>query len=111
MASITDGPKVPISKHSKVKLFKLQWILTKPRVTANWFDYDPLLAPAVVFGILYAVAFAVTAFQFFRYKSWFWVCMVVGALSKLMCEGRISRLRLTVTSGGSWIRCAHLLGG
>ncbi|KAH7407937.1 RTA1 like protein-domain-containing protein [Cadophora sp. MPI-SDFR-AT-0126] len=59
MASINDGPKVPIT---------------------NWYDYEPVLAPAIVFGILYTVAFAVTTYQFFRYKTWFWICMVVGAL-------------------------------
>ncbi|PVH72811.1 RTA1-domain-containing protein [Cadophora sp. DSE1049] len=56
MASINDGPKVPIN------------------------DYEPQLAPAIVFGILYTVAFAVTTYQFFKYKTWFWICMVVGAL-------------------------------
>ncbi|KAG4413305.1 hypothetical protein IFR04_013565 [Cadophora malorum] len=46
----------------------------------SWYDFRPVLAPAIVFGILYAVAFIITAFQFFRYKSWFWICMVIGSL-------------------------------
>ncbi|CZT02522.1 related to RTM1 protein [Rhynchosporium agropyri] len=59
MASINEGPKVPIT---------------------NWYDYEPALTPAIVFGILYTVAFVFTAFQFFRYKTWFWICMVIGGL-------------------------------
>ncbi|KAN0096718.1 hypothetical protein V8E51_015523 [Hyaloscypha variabilis] len=46
--------------------------------------YDPSVAAAAVFAVLYTIACAVTVFQYFWFKCWFWIFMVIASLSELI---------------------------
>jgi hypothetical protein len=44
--------------------------------------YDPSFPLAMVATILFCVTAAMTLFQYFRYRSWFFYCMQIGVISK-----------------------------
>ncbi|EHY56567.1 hypothetical protein HRR80_003722 [Exophiala dermatitidis] len=53
------------------------------------YNYAPAFAPAVVFSVLYAIAMAVNAVQFFRHRAWFWWVMNFAVAMELV--GYITR--------------------
>lgn len=50
----------------------------------DFYHYTPSLDAAVVVAVLYTLAAVGTTLQFFRYRSWVWSVMLVGAGSKFL---------------------------
>lgn len=48
------------------------------------YKYTPSLDAAIVVAVLYSVAFAITLFQWVRYRAWVWVVMVLAAASEFL---------------------------
>ncbi|KAL2063042.1 hypothetical protein VTL71DRAFT_6114 [Oculimacula yallundae] len=54
-----------------------------------FYNFDPSLSAAIIFAMLYTLAFAGTLLQFIRYKSWVWTIMVIS--SGMEAGGYIAR--------------------
>jgi len=72
-------------------------------MTASYsrYNYTPSFDAAVVVAVLYSLAFAVTVFQWVRYRAWVWLAMVIGAASKLPISlrnpvGFLQNMKLTI---------------
>ncbi|MCJ1415660.1 hypothetical protein MMC32_001992 [Xylographa parallela] len=55
----------------------------------SYYAYTPSLAAAIIFAILYTLAFIATVIQWIRYRAWVWVVMVVAAFMEAL--GYIAR--------------------
>jgi hypothetical protein len=55
-------------------------------MAASHYNYTPSLDAAIVVAVLYSVAFALTLFEWVRYRAWVWVVMVFGAASKSLAK-------------------------
>jgi membrane protein YdbS with pleckstrin-like domain len=52
-----------------------------PSNNTSFYQYDPSSAAAIIFAVLYAIVTLTTVFQFFRYRAWAWLSMVVASIS------------------------------
>jgi hypothetical protein len=51
-------------------------------VHPSHYHYDPSMAAAVVASALYGLGFVATVVQWFRYRAWVWLVMVLAAASR-----------------------------
>ena len=63
----------------------------------SFYPYEPSLAAAAVLCALFGASFLISAYQFFRYRSWVWIVMVVsvGSTRALLCVRLTSTVLLT----------------
>ena len=85
----------------------------------SYYAYTPSLAAAIIFAVLYTLAFVATVIQWIRYRAWVWIVMVVAAFSAwspgshiyvgLDCESVITDTACPY-SGGIRLHCKICLG-
>ena len=51
-------------------------------LSQSHYNFAPSLPAAIIWASLYSIAFAVTFFQWIKYRAWVWVVMVLAAGSK-----------------------------
>jgi len=53
------------------------------------YRYDPSMAAAVIFIILFLLSTALHTYQLLRTKTWFFSCFVIGGFSKSLLQNKI----------------------
>jgi membrane protein YdbS with pleckstrin-like domain len=48
----------------------------------SYYKYIPSLAAAIIFAVLFSLAYIGTQLQFLRYRSWVWTVMVLASGSE-----------------------------
>lgn len=57
--------------------------------TADLFEYNPSLAAAVIFAVLFGFATFTHAYQLVRTRTWFMLAFLIGGV----CEYRLSNIQ------------------
>ena len=64
--------------------------------------FDPSVVAAVIFAVLYTACCAITTFQYFWYRCWFWLFLVIASWSRIATSRPFNPV-LIFTSGSRWV--------
>lgn len=71
-------------------------IMTNTTTTTQrqFYEYNPSVAAAVVYAILYTATCGFTLWQYFSKRAWFWLFLIIASISELMLVERACNLTI-----------------